>query len=160
MLTILAEESTTVVRVLEDLDLVTQGTRRTEAFARTAINLVLVTCLAEEKRLALHTTTTSTEAATQPSPSAEGDALDSRLSLQFETKLLCPVKFHNQERILRGQADYALWYDAADPMSTNLVIVEAKKRGRLSTAEAQVVAYMGKSFPTKLRLSTWLAFRC
>lgn len=45
---------------------------------------------------------------------------------------------------MQGIADYSLWYDKDEPMGTNLILIEAKKRGMLSMADGQLVAYMGE----------------
>lgn len=46
--------------------------------------------------------------------------------------------------MLQGFADYSLWYDKNELMGTNLLLVEAKKKGALSSADGQLVAYMGE----------------
>jgi hypothetical protein len=45
---------------------------------------------------------------------------------------------------VRGFADYSLWYDKDEPMGTNLLLVEAKRKSALSSVDGQLVAYMGK----------------
>lgn len=66
------------------------------------------------------------------------------LILQFETKLNFHVTYKKQSRLLQGIADYTLWYDKDESMATNLIMVEAKRKGAISEAEGQIVAYMGE----------------
>lgn len=68
------------------------------------------------------------------------------LWLQYETKLSFVVTLKGEKRLLQGFADYSLWYDKDELMGTNLLLVEAKRKGGLASADGQLVAYMGKSF--------------
>jgi type I site-specific restriction endonuclease len=65
------------------------------------------------------------------------------VQLQFPTPLKYLVAYKKQKRMLTGFADYSLWYDEAETMGTNLVVVEAKRNGNAASAEAQCLAYMG-----------------
>ncbi|CEJ55196.1 hypothetical protein PMG11_01465 [Penicillium brasilianum] len=62
-----------------------------------------------------------------------------------ETHFRHNVELDSKQVHLTGRPDYALWYGAQADLETNLVIVEAKRQDRLSTAESQLLAYMGKS---------------
>ncbi|OOQ81957.1 hypothetical protein PEBR_40913 [Penicillium brasilianum] len=60
-----------------------------------------------------------------------------------ETHFRHNVELDSKQVHLTGRPDYALWYGAQADLETNLVIVEAKRQDRLSTAESQLLAYMG-----------------
>jgi hypothetical protein len=74
---------------------------------------------------------------TTPSPEP------AQISLQFETEVKYPVEYKNQKRMLSGVADYTLWYDSYESAGTNVVVVEAKRRGWTIKAVGQLIAYMG-----------------
>jgi hypothetical protein len=57
--------------------------------------------------------------------------------------------------MLQGFADYSLWCDKDEIMGTNLLLVEAKKKGAFSSADGQLVAYMGKQFGFSSLLSSY-----
>jgi hypothetical protein len=124
---------------------VTHGSVFNEALARSTINNILIFCIAEEKRRALSDSQiNSTPPAQSPSRPMTPAPDPAPLFLQFETKLNFLVTFRKEKRMLQGFADYSLWYDKYEPMGTNLLLVEAKKKGALSTADGQLVAYMGE----------------
>ena len=64
------------------------------------------------------------------------------LVLRFETRLQQVVNYKNEARTWQGIADYSLSYESDDPIGTNLILVEAKKKGLLSTADGQLASYM------------------
>ena len=70
------------------------------------------------------------------------------LVLRFETELKFAVTFKNESRMLNGNAEFTLWYDDKESMATNLVVVEAKRRGSIGLAAGQLLAYMGKYAPS------------
>ena len=74
----------------------------------------------------------------------EPDPDPAPLFLKFETKLSFEVTFNEEKRLLQGIADYSLWYDQKESMGTNLLLVEAKRPTEFSSADGQLVAYMGK----------------
>src|SRR5262245_44000809 len=132
---------------------VTQGLVLNEALARSTVNIILIMCIAEEKLLALGHSQPNLTPSDQssltlsaPSPSRsrtpEPDPDPVPLFLKFETKLSFEVIFKKEKRLLQGFADYSLWYDKDEPMGTNLLLVEAKRKTALDSAEGQLVAYM------------------
>lgn len=46
--------------------------------------------------------------------------------------------------MLQGAADYSLSYDSEDPLATNLLLVETKRKSLFSTAASQLIVYMGE----------------
>jgi hypothetical protein len=135
--------------MLNEIQFVVERSPKNEAYARCILNIILVSCVAEEKRVARSmaqtgsSTTASIDPTLRPStPTAE----PAELCLRFETALKYRVEHKKEARALSGIADYTLWYDNKESMGTNLVVVEAKKYGMMSSAVKQVVAYMGKLF--------------
>ncbi|KAI9777143.1 MAG: hypothetical protein M1816_004912 [Peltula sp. TS41687] len=106
-------------------------------FATVNIDNVLVSCIGQEKRHALRR---ASRTSTEPVPSP----LPAPLSLQFETRLSYQVTYKKEKRMLQVAADYSLSYDSEDPLGTNLLLVEAKREGLLSTAASQLMVYMGE----------------
>jgi hypothetical protein len=124
---------------------VTHGPIFNEALARSTINNILIFCISEEKRRALnHSQINQTPPARSPSRPTTPAPDPAPLFLQFETKLNFLVTYRKEKRMLQGFADYSLWYDKNELMGTNLLLVEAKKKGALSSADGQLVAYMGE----------------
>ena len=113
-----------------------------EALARTTINEILIVCMAEEKRHAGSINQEKPPTSRPMTPVPE----PAPLWLQYETKLSFVVTLKGEKRLLQGFADYSLWYDKDELMGTNLLLVEAKRKGGLASADGQLVAYMGKSF--------------
>ena len=125
---------------------VTEGSVLNEALAQSEISNLLIICIGEEKRCVLQE---SEQAKPVLSPQPLGRPTTpspepASLLLQFETRLSHLVTYKKEKRLLHGIADYTLWYDKDEPMGTNLVVVEAKRRGMLSIANGQLVAYMGE----------------
>lgn len=132
---------------LKQLRFVTGGVNNNEAFARAFINHILVSCIAEEKELAetyaAHAIPSSThESEDSMRPMSPGVNSESIL-LRFETKLELSVKYKGEKRLVNGFADYSLCYDSIDPMSMNLVLVEAKRANNVHTTAGQLISYMG-----------------
>jgi hypothetical protein len=92
-------------------------------------------------------TATSADPALRPTTPLSRPA---QITLQFETELKYPVKYKDQMRMLSGVANYSLWYDNAQSVGTNLLVVEAKRRRMTGAAAGQVLAYMGELYPTTL----------
>ena|SRR5436190_13214937 len=126
---------------------VTQGPVFNEALAQSTVNLILITCIAEEKDLALGPKQTNLTPS-GPSPSRprmpDPDPETVILFLKFETKLSFEVIYRKEKRLLQGSADCSLWYDKYESMGINLLLVNAKRRTALDSAERQLVAYMGE----------------
>jgi hypothetical protein len=59
-----------------------------------------------------------------------------------EANMKFEVDFEGERCLLNGAADYAIWY-ADGKMNTNLIVVEAKREGKLSSGIAQCLAYAG-----------------
>lgn len=133
---------------MEEYDFATQGSPSNEALARGIINNVLVSCIGQEKRHALqHALQAPTEiGSATPSPPL------APLSLQFETRLSYQVTYRREKRMLQGAADYSLSYDIEDPLGTNVLLVEAKRKSLFSTAAAQLIVYMGEFLLELFRL--------
>ena len=134
--------------MLKQIEFVTNGSVYNEALTRAKINDILISCIAEEKKLALvdqcimHIPSASSNRPTTP------NIEPAPLLLQFETKLSFRVTYKEEQRLLHGLADYSLWYDVDESMATNLVVVETRREGLLRQAEGQVTAYMGEQFTT------------
>jgi hypothetical protein len=132
--------------IRKEYSFVTEGSMANEALARTQINDILIICIGEEKRLAFPkdsqpNVAPSTQSLARPTtPSSDA----APLFLRFETKLNRLVTYKNEKRLLQGIADDSLWYDKDESMGTDLVLIEAKRKGMLSVAEGQLVAYMGR----------------
>ena len=121
------------------------------------IDAILIESLFEEKRLALsvynhnqhHRSNVPISATSGPSTplAAKSDdyPVPAPLMLKPEVEIHKIVIYKRQRRLLKGIADYTLYYDAEDPYGTNLVIIEAKKFGTTGLAEGQILAYMGKA---------------
>jgi hypothetical protein len=139
-----------LAEIRKERDFVTCGSPYNEALARMAINEILVTCIAEEKRRILggggnvpgpsHPSDLTSTSGRPTTPTSLDPA---PLILQLEPRLSYVVEYQNEKRLLQGNADYSLWHDGNGAMGTNLVLVEAKRRGLLSAADGQLIAYMG-----------------
>lgn len=66
------------------------------------------------------------------------------LLLRFETKIQGEVEWKSETRTITGYSDYSLWYDGALEVGTNLIMVEAKRRGEAASGQHQLLVYMGK----------------
>ena len=132
--------------MMKEMNFVTNGSLYNEALTRSRVNIILTTCIAEEKRLALadqQFELVQSASSIRPTTSTVESA---PLLLQFETKLSFKVTYKKEQRLLQGIADYSLWYDTDEPLAINLIIVEAKREGSIRQAESQVTAYMGEQF--------------
>ncbi|MCJ1228220.1 hypothetical protein MMC12_004881 [Toensbergia leucococca] len=114
---------------------ITSETHQTnEAFSRTMIDQILISALYEEK----HTQTTQQRASSPPEDPAV-------LELQHETHFQRQVLYRGEPRLLSGYADHTVWYDSQRRcnLSTNLIVIEAKKINSTDTCLGQLTAYMG-----------------
>ena len=136
-----------------EIDFVIRDSPENEAYARCLMNNIIVCAIGEEKRAAIATydppdqhTQSSSSSSSTPKKPAQKDNTHAQLFLRFETPLEYPVIYKQQKRTLRGIADYSLWYDddTHDTTATNLIVMEAKRRGSASLGEGQMIAYMGK----------------
>jgi hypothetical protein len=151
--------------IQEEADFVMEGSPENEAYTRCRLNNILVCCIAEEKRLAMSKNTppaaasvdappTATSADAPPTATSADPALrpttplsePAQITLQVETELKYLIKYKNQTWMLSGIADYTLWYDSAESVGTNLIIVEAKRRRLTGGVAGQVLAYMGELY--------------
>jgi hypothetical protein len=131
------------VRVLEDIEYVTEGSPPNEALTRTIVNLILISCIAAEKRLVDQVTSQAANTGDNR-PSTPAPVPPAPVQLQFESKLTYPVEFNGEKRLYSGIADYSLWYESASEMGLNLVVMEAKKADTAQLGEVQCLSYMGK----------------
>ena len=121
------------------------------------VDAILIDSIFEEKRFALgvheqdqhQRSDVSNLATSRPSTplaaKSDGRPVPAPLMLKPEVEIHRIVTYKHERRLLKGIADYTLHYDGKDPHGTNLVIVEAKRRGAAGLAEGQLLAYMGKS---------------
>jgi hypothetical protein len=97
---------------LRELDYASGRSASNEACIRCALNLILVSCIAEEKRLAerehADDAAELSDAAFQDRPKTP--VAPSPVFLKFATDLSFPVEVQGQRKLLRGRADYTLWY--------------------------------------------------
>ena len=117
--------------IMDEHAFVTQGSVFNEALARSTINRILISCIAEEKRHADSQESQINWILSAQWPSRHiTPALDSiSLFLQFDTKLNFLVTFKKEKRMLEGFADYSLWYEQYEPMGTNLLFCTGQKEG-------------------------------
>ncbi|KAI9775219.1 MAG: hypothetical protein M1839_001337 [Geoglossum umbratile] len=135
---------------MNEFAFVTRGSVFNEALARSRINIIMTLCIGEEKRLALNQISAHTTLSAQSSSRPATPTLNvAPMALQFETRLSSLVTFKKEKRILQGVADYTLCYDGDEQMGINLVLMESKRKGALSLAEGQLVAYMGMVHRTR-----------
>ncbi|KAE8312636.1 hypothetical protein BDV41DRAFT_577573 [Aspergillus transmontanensis] len=109
----------TLAKDLDDLRCTTKGSIENEALSRVRINLILQAVLKERRRLA--------------PPQAQ------IMHLGFETPLSSII---SQKVILRGEADYTVWYTDHRKETNQLVIVEAKKARHVTMGLPQLLGYM------------------
>ena len=115
-----------------------------EAFARCRLNMILLSCLAAERKhiseiraVSSSSISSDTQRPSTPSPLP--------VELKLETPLSCTVQYKGEDRVLTGLVDYSIWYDnSLESMAANLVCVEAKKKNYAGTGRAQCLGYMGK----------------
>lgn len=135
------------------LAVTSEGQSSNEAFSRTILDQIIVSAMYEENGPRLRQPSSSSlenQAIPEPqagvfqqwSTSSEDAAV---LELQHETFLQRPVAFKGERRLLSGYADCTVWYDAQrkQDLSTNLIIIEAKKRDHTDTCLGQLTACMG-----------------
>ena len=118
-----------------------------EALARDRINMIFMIPMDLELQAIRPGLTEPASSPADLAPLAttsERSSTPVRLTVRFETYLKRRVTYQGKQRLLQGRADYSLWYDQDDPIGTNLVLVEAKKKGCRVQAEGQLVAYMGE----------------
>lgn len=111
------------------------GSPENEALVRTRLDAIFMTTLAAKKRQEWG-----------PSASSSVDSISSyrSLHLQFETALQFPVTHKDRLVMVKGRADYSLWYKTADDPESNLVVVEAKANESDNTGQWQALTYMGE----------------
>ena len=88
--------------------------------------------------------TSTTNPSTQPRPVTPRSV---PVVLNTETAMSADIMYRGEHRLLSGYADYTIAYKfpgEATKVSTSLVIVEAKRVGRLDSSYGQLVAYLGK----------------
>lgn len=126
-----------------------------EALARCFINLVVFNCILEERRVIKNARTIPLTVDPSPSvpnlpttPAKSGCQITrvppTPIALYFETELKQEVVHDGKTHLLSGLADYSLGYQRQGADAGHLVIVEAKRRGQLHSAEPQLLAYMGQ----------------
>ncbi|EAU37388.1 predicted protein [Aspergillus terreus NIH2624] len=110
--------------ILADYGVATSGSPPNEALMRCRIDAILLTCLAAQKR------------------ASSRDSGSSILSvhLQCETDMLLPWRYEGEQKVVSGITDYSLWYKAPEEMESNLLVIEAKKKG--TAGDYQALAYM------------------
>lgn len=110
-----------------------------DAFSRTIIDQILISAIYEENQ----------DSRQRPASSPKEDP--AVLELRHETPLQRQVTYDGQPRLLSGFADYTVWYDSYNKgsLSTNLIIVEAKKLNATDTCLGQLTAYMGLVHETR-----------
>ncbi|OBT50282.1 hypothetical protein VE04_09482 [Pseudogymnoascus sp. 24MN13] len=120
---------------------VTNNGAGNEAYSRTILDLILVTAMYEEGKLAdpdrnIHPA---------PVPHVHPPEDPARLELLHEVPLSTEVVHKGEQRSLTGYAGYTLFYNrfSSDPLATNLVVVEAKRRGGTDLALPQLISYLG-----------------
>ncbi|PGG97367.1 hypothetical protein AJ79_09240 [Helicocarpus griseus UAMH5409] len=122
-------------------------TEFSESYIRCALNLILVSCIAQEKRVILKEREKDLLQSQAFHSSLENQPQTPEppkpLSLKYETELSFQVTDHGTKKLLVGKADYSLWYDATETMGANLVVVEAKAKFYAGSAVPQLIAYMG-----------------
>ncbi|KAL4782808.1 hypothetical protein BJX76DRAFT_358622 [Aspergillus varians] len=118
--------------VLERFALVTLRSYENEPHIRGRLNNILLLTLAEE-------------IATSPTTVGERPSVEMMNAVfwSYETYLASECVINREKTIVHSYADYSLYYGNPDDMETNLIVVEAKKRGHASSGVAQVLGYMG-----------------
>jgi hypothetical protein len=129
-----------------------------EALTRCFINLVVFNCILEERRVIKIARTIPLTVDPSPSalslpttPAKSGCQIanvssvePTPIALYFETELKQEVVHDGKSYLLSGLADYSLGYQRQGADAGHLVIVEAKRRGQLHSAQPQLLAYMGQ----------------
>lgn len=118
------------------------------ALSRSFINLILFSCVLEErilinkskKKAPAPASSSFTIPVTPPKMIAESPNPTSRedLCVYFQTEIRQTIKFHGTDYVLSGIADYSLGYNHAGTGSGNLIVVEAKRRHHIARAVASV----------------------
>ncbi|KAH0558896.1 hypothetical protein GP486_004475 [Trichoglossum hirsutum] len=122
------------------------------ARARAILDMILICLLSEEKKQGCQQTSSRTGPAAPQTISSTAPIVFEQdrpttpkdLSLRFKTELECPVTYNGEQYLLRGVADYSIWYPDGNSRSTNLnlTIVDAKEIGTSETMRGQLLAYM------------------
>ncbi|OBT88385.1 hypothetical protein VE02_02300 [Pseudogymnoascus sp. 03VT05] len=139
------DQSTSVPRyLLADIarvQYVTNNGAGNEAYSRTILDLILVTAMYEESMRA----DPDRNKHLAPVPHAHPSEDPARLELLHEVPLSTEVVHKGENRLLSGYADYTLFYNSftSDALATNLVIVEANRRGCTDLALPQLISYLG-----------------
>ena len=139
--------------------IVGQGHGPNEALSRCYINMVVFTCIIDERSVMQRSTLSSSTTPSLPSSSTptrptETDPRDTSkhqseptaIGLYFETELKQKVTYQGKQYVLSGFADYSLGHTQRGSGSVNLVVVEAKRRYKIGNSYGQLLAYMGLLF--------------
>ncbi|KAL2851633.1 hypothetical protein BJY01DRAFT_244966 [Aspergillus pseudoustus] len=126
---------------LRDYDLAFGDVPMNEAIVRVRLNVILLTTLAVKKREEFG----QYGREKQPNKRTSTDTADSYKSLHWalETHVSYNVTYKNKTTLVRGRMDYALWYGNRDEAETNMVVVEAKRKGSYGEGLHQALAYIG-----------------
>lgn len=146
--------------MLDELDVLSAPSSDNEAFARCRLNLILLSCLAAERK---HTSEEQAVSSSSISSDTQRPSTTSSLpvELKLETPLSCTIQYKGEQRALTGLVDYSIWYDdSLESMAANLVCVEAKKKDYAGTGRAQCLGYMGKLREYRNPLVTELMAKC
>ena len=116
------------------LAITTPRYRTNEAFSRTVIDQILISAIYEENK----------EKGITQAGRPHSDDDPAVLELQYETAIERQVTFRGKPRLLKGNADYTVWYDnQTATLATNLIIVEARRGESPDLCVGQLTAYMG-----------------
>jgi hypothetical protein len=115
---------------MNEFAFVMYGSVFNKALMQSKINIIMMLCIDEEKWLVLNQISAHTTLSAQSLSCSTIPTLNvTPIALQFETKLSSLVTFKKEEQIPQGVADYTLCYDGDEQMGTNLILMEAKKKG-------------------------------
>ena len=120
-----------------------------EALARCFINLVVFSCILEERSIIQNSKIRPISFSpiiptpTPPAHSSSEKTEPVAIGLYFETELKQKTIYEGKTVLLSGLADYSLGYRQGGASSGNLVIVKAKIRYRIGNAYGQLLSYMG-----------------
>lgn len=130
-------------KTLADYDLAFGDCDQNEAVVRTRVDVIVLTILAAKKREEFRQHGLAKTSSNRTSVSS---ALSYK-SIHFglETSIGLPWPHKGQLKLIKGKMDYVVWYGKSEEAETNMVVVEAKRRGEASRGMYQAQAYMGKS---------------
>ncbi|KAL2827173.1 hypothetical protein BDW59DRAFT_179191 [Aspergillus cavernicola] len=77
--------------------------------------------------------------------STQSTASFKSLHWQFETPIKFPWRYKGKVHLISGRTDYSLWYGGPNEAETNMVVVEARKRGSTGKAGRANTAIYGIS---------------